>query len=158
MILATMLKLAAAASSDTIYGCSSEDVSGGVKYRYLSGPFQLPGASKEEAEAAFKAHLEQKFGIRYAFVGCSYYKSLEQAQENTDWLIQMAPGRSAKVVMVPFGQQLSKDNSGANAESKVEEDTAASATAEKPAAPSRPKKSNAQADAEYAAAMAEYHR
>lgn len=137
--------------------------------RYLSGIIEIEagGQSLNELESdpwseAFEAHVKALTGRRgVGHADCWGKKSLREAHSFIRMIISANPDFDWRQTGWLGGRPGAAE--GAPVQSRrsgvsISTGTGKPATASEPEAPVRPKKSNAQADAEYAAALAEHER
>ncbi len=145
--------------------CSSQDSSSGRTIVYVGEPVHGSYDDIPEFKRAFIGEVEQRYGIHLGYSGCSTADTPKQAKEGFDYQTDYATRHDAGVVVVKWSGDRGQDWSSVVQEPSSEPDPAkdSSSVSEAPAdeaasTSTHVKKTNAQADAEFAAAQAQYNR
>jgi hypothetical protein len=165
MLVAVALALAGGEASSRFLICSSQDSSSGRTIVYVGEPVHGSDDDIPQVKRAFISEVQQRYGILLPYAGCATAVTRKQAKEGFDYATEYPTRHDASVVVVRWSGDRGQDwSSVANESSKEREPaksvsaTSEASTEERPATSTRAKKTNAQADAEFAAAQALYNQ
>lgn len=161
------LAFAAGEPSPGFLICSSQDSSSGRTVVYVGEPIHGSDDDIPKFKTAFVDEVQQQYGVRLPYSGCATAYTRKEAKDGFDYATDYARRREAEVVILKWTGARGNDWSSSSIEAARARPNATlpSVSPNLPsgkqaiAAPSsRPKLSNAEADAVFAAKKAEYDR
>ena len=147
--------------------CSSQDSSSGRTIVYVGEPIHGADSDIPEFKRAFVDEVEKRYGIHLPYSGCATAETRKQAKEGFDYATEYPTRHNAAVVIVKWSGDRGQDwSSGADEPSEERQQAKAASTSSEDSAAEaasagsshRPKMTNAEADAKFAADKAQYEK
>ena len=166
-VVAFAIALAAGEPSSGFLICSSQDSSSGRTIVYVGEPVRGSDDDIPAVKNAFINEVQQRYGIRLPYGGCATAYTRKEAKDAYDYATEYPTRHNADVVVLKWSGDRGRDWSSSSSEPvrerrQANETSASSDASTKEAAaglsPHRPKMTNAEADAKFAADKAEYQR